>query len=146
MPQCILSPRDAKVSLTSLVPTAALFLVLNGKQLSSRKSVCVTYVVTPCFCSGFMCPASCPVLRWAKGVCFALTHGSPTVVHFLSSISEKAVMTKRKMMGDRLSPCRTPTVWSMSVDDMSQSVMRRQVPAGSLALVHVIKRDSMRLL
>jgi len=29
--------------------------------------------------------------------------------------------------------------------DMSQSVMRRQVPAGSLALVHVIKRDSMRL-
>jgi len=29
--------------------------------------------------------------------------------------------------------------------DMSQSVMRRQVPAGSLALVHAIKRDSMRL-
>ncbi len=73
-------------------------------------------VVAPRFCSGLMCPVSCPVLSWDRGVCSASTRGSPAMVHFLSNISEKAVMTKRKITGDRLSPCRTPTVWSMSVD------------------------------
>lgn len=116
VPQCISRPRDANVSLTSLVPIVASSLVLNGKQLSSRKSVCVTYVVVPFFCMGLMCPVSCPVLRCDSGVCFASTLGSPAVHHFLSSISENAVMTKRKITGDRLSPCRTPTVWSISVD------------------------------
>ena len=43
--------------------------------------------------------------RWNCGL------GMFEAVHVASSISEKAVMIIRKMTGDRLSPCRTPTVW-----------------------------------
>ena len=74
------------------------------------------WVLAPSFLDGFMCPVSCPVDSWSSGVCLVSILGSPAACHFLSSISEKAVMTKRNTTGERLSPCRTPTVWSMSVD------------------------------
>jgi hypothetical protein len=52
--------------------------------------------------------------------------GSPACVHFLSSVSANAVMMKRKMTGDRLSPCLTPTVCWMSVVSLPiLSVIRR---------------------
>ena len=61
----------------------------------------------------------CPVI-WAleeedeRGVYSASILGSPAAVHFFSSVSEKAAMMKRKMTGDKLSPCLTPTVCCMS--------------------------------
>ena len=103
------------MSLISLVPIIASFLVLIGKPLSSRNSVWVTCVVLPCLRVGFLWPVSCPEDNWSSGVCSASTRLIPAACHFLSSISENAVMTKRNITGERLSPCRTPTVWSMSV-------------------------------
>ena len=111
-----------------LVPVIASSLELNGKPLSSRNSACVMWVVVPSRLVGFWCPVSCPLFSWSSGVCLADTRGSPAACHFLSSISENAVMTKRKTTGDKLSPCRTPTVWSMSVDSFPiLSVMCRSL-------------------
>jgi hypothetical protein len=42
--------------------------------------------------------------RWNCGL------GMFALVHVASSISENAVMIMRNMTGDKLSPCRTPTV------------------------------------
>lgn len=59
---------------------------------------------------------SWPLESWSSGVCSASTRLIPASFHLLSSISENAVMTNRNITGDKLSPCRTPTVCSMSVD------------------------------
>ena len=109
-PQCISRPREANVLRIIFVPVIASSLELKGKPLSSRNSVWVTWVVVPSFLVGALCPVSCPVVSWSSGVCFASTLGRPAACHFLSSISEKAVMTNRNTTGDRLSPCLTPTV------------------------------------
>ena len=107
LPQCISNPSEENVSFTSIVPWIASFLVWKG--------VWVMYVVDPCLRVGFVCPVSWPLDSSDNGVCVASTLGIPASINFLFSISEKAVITKRKMTGERLSPCRTPTVWLMSV-------------------------------
>jgi len=138
LPQCISNPRDANVSFTRIVPLIASSLAWNGKLPSSRKSVWVTYVVEPCLRDGCVCPVSWPLESWDSGVCSASTLGIPAAVHFLSSISEKAVMTKRKITGDKLSPCRTPTVCSMSADSFPiLRVTRRSVYNLSMALLNL---------
>ena len=115
-----------KVSLISLVPVVASSRLLKGNPLSSRKSTWVSWVVDPDVCDGLMCPVSCAFDDVDNGVYSASILGSPACVHFLSRVSAKAVMTKRKMTGDRLSPCLTPTVcWMSTLSLPSCRVTRR---------------------
>lgn len=99
----------------SFVPVVASSRVLNGKLPLSKNRVCVMYVVCPFFFVGFLCPVSWPDGIWSSGVCSASTWLIPAACHFLFSISENAVMMNRNITKNRLSPCLTPTVWSMSV-------------------------------
>lgn len=116
-----------KVSLMILVPVAASSRLLKGKPLSSRNRIWLSCVVNPVGCVGrTICPVSCAVCEDDIGVYSASILGSPARVHFLSSVSANAVMMKRKMTGERLSPCLTPTVCRMSADSLPTfSVTRR---------------------
>ena len=72
----------------------------------------------PDVCDGRKWPVSCALEGVDIGVYSASILGSPACVHFFSSVSANAVITKRKMTGDRLSPCLTQTVCRMSVDSL----------------------------
>ena len=75
--------------------------------------------VTVVVCGDFLvllCPVSWLELRELVS---SLHHSTVVCCMFAmdslaSMVSEKAAMIKRKMTGDRLSPCRTPVVWLIS--------------------------------
>ena len=126
LPQCISSPNSEKVALMSFVPVAASCRVLNGKLLSSRKVTWMSCVVVPDVCAGQMWLVSWALAGVDNGVYSASIRGSLACAHFFSSLLEKAVMTNRKITGDWLSPCLTPTVCDMLVDSLpSFRVTRR---------------------
>ena len=58
---------------------------------------------------------SCPHCVSDRGVCSASIVGRLAAVHLCSSISAKADMMNRKITGERLSPCLTPTDCWISV-------------------------------
>ena len=93
------------------VPVVASSLVLNGKAPSLRYSICVISCLSPFLKFALLCPVSCPPWSFVVGVCSVWTLGRFAAVHFLLSVSANAVMMKRNMMGDRLLPWCTPTVW-----------------------------------
>ena len=114
-PVCIWSPISVKVSLIILAPLIASVLLVNGKALSSRYRMCDTVVV---FCDFLL--LLCPVSWLEVRESLSRLHRSTMVFcmfalsSFASMVSEKAAMISRKMMGDKLSPCRTPVVWLIS--------------------------------
>ena len=103
-----------------LQPAIMSSLVLNGKLPLSRYSMCVTAVAHDevRLVRLVLCPVSFPVdrelvsrLQWLNWILSILA-----IVHLASSISAKAVMMRRNITGERLSPCLTPIVCGMVAD------------------------------
>ena len=69
-------------------------------------------------------PVSCAFIRATleRFARWNRVFGMLAVVRLASSVSENAAIISRKMTGDRLSPCRTPTDWVMS--DFSFPILR----------------------
>ena len=119
-PVCISRPSSLKVSFMISHPAIMSSLVLKGKLPLSRYSMCVTAVAQDevRLVRLVLCPVSLPVarelvsrLQWLNWILSIFA-----IVHLASSISAKAVIRRRNMTGERLSPCLTPIVCGITAD------------------------------
>ncbi len=110
---CISRPSFAKTLLIRLSPSVASSLVSKKKAPLSMLRIWWMIRSSALFALLFRCHVSCPLLVFVTFLNVA--SGRPHCFHSFSSVSAKADIRKRKITDDTLSPCRTPTSWSISV-------------------------------
>ena len=116
-PRCISSPSLLKVLFMSWMPSIMSSLELKMKAPLSTYSIWRIANSSPLYRSFFLWPVSCPLINYSgvsKDTLLNSAFGFSAADHSASRVSAKAAIMNRKITGERLSPCLTPTFCGIS--------------------------------